>query len=89
MVAHASIIGDFCIGYQRGKTDAHTDWYHHFHYITADNGKLYTVYGKLCPRQNVINSFSYCTGYDIGYDYEIGTFSQTPTGVYDPKNETQ
>jgi hypothetical protein len=52
-VVHASIIGDFGIGYQAGKNQAYSDW----------NGGY--SQNDSCPSGN---SISYCSGYRVGYD---------------------
>jgi hypothetical protein len=58
---HASIIGDFGIGYQAGKDQAYSDW----------NGGY--SQNDSCPSGN---SISYCSGYTVGYDAEWGTLQQ-------------
>ena len=58
---HASIIGDFGIGYQAGKNQAYSDW----------NGGY--SQNDSCPSGN---SISYCSGYTVGYDAEWGTLQQ-------------
>lgn len=64
-IAHASIIGDFGIGYQDGKNQAYNDWY-------QGNGE-----DSSCPRSGEGDSLSYCSGYAIGYNGEWGAFLQT------------
>jgi hypothetical protein len=58
---HASIIGDFGIGYQAGKNQAYSDW----------NGG----YSQNDSRPSGY-SLSYCSGYTVGYDAEWGTLQQ-------------
>jgi hypothetical protein len=58
---HASIIGDFGIGYQAGKNQAYSDW-------NGGNSQ-----NDSCPSGN---SISYCSGYTVGYDAEWGTLQQ-------------
>jgi hypothetical protein len=61
-IAHASIWGDLGIGYQDGKNQAYNDFSNH-------------VYGDACPRDG-IGTASYCAGYTLGYDVEMGAESQ-------------
>ncbi|MFZ0513631.1 MAG: hypothetical protein WAM14_18640 [Candidatus Nitrosopolaris sp.] len=58
-ITHASIIGDFGIGYQDGKNKAYNDFPN-----TDDD---------TCPYAGYAGYTSYCTGYIVGYDDELGT----------------
>jgi len=59
-IVHASIIGDFGMGYQAGKTQAYND----FQSSANDDS---------CPSGS---STSYCSGYVVGYDAEQATLKQ-------------
>ena len=60
-IVHASIIGDFGIGYNQGKIDANSDWY---------AGRTMS---DTCPYSGV--SATYSAGYTAGYLWAWNGFS--------------